>query len=148
MHLTTFSDYAFRILIYLSLRKAPCSLNEISQAYGISRNHLIKAVNVLEKNGFINTKRGVGGGISLAKPASEIGLADVVKSTEPSFTIVECFDREKNKCVITSACKLKLILNDALNAFLDELAGHTLADITGNSRDLLKILHVVTPPDK
>jgi Rrf2 family transcriptional regulator, nitric oxide-sensitive transcriptional repressor len=148
MHLTTFSDYAFRILIYLSVRKVPCSLNEISKAYGISRNHLIKAVNVLEKNSFIHTKRGVGGGISLAKPASEIGLAEVVKCTEPSFTIVECFDREKNKCVITSACKLKHLLADALNAFLNELAGHTLADISANSKDVLNLLVLDTPSEK
>ena len=151
MHLTTFSDYAFRVLIYLSSRptqQASCSLNEISQAYGISRNHLIKAVNVLEKNGFIHTKRGVGGGISLAKHASEIGLAEVVKCTEPSFTIVECFDKEKNTCTISSACKLKKILNGALKAFLDELASFTLADITGNSRVLLKLLSLDAPPDK
>lgn len=148
MHLTTFTDYAFRVLIYLSSRKAPSSLNEISQAYGISRNHLIKAVNVLEKNGFIHTKRGVGGGISLARLTSEIGLAEVVKCTEPSFTIVECFDKEKNTCSISGACKLKRILNNALKAFMDELAEHTLADITGNSRVLLKILTLDDPPGK
>jgi Rrf2 family transcriptional regulator, nitric oxide-sensitive transcriptional repressor len=140
MHLTTFSDYAFRILIYLAARDAPSSLNDISEAYSISRNHLIKAVNVLEKNDFINTKRGVGGGISLAREPSEIGLADVVKCTEPGFAIVECFDRENNKCTITSVCKLKHILGDALDAFLAELSGHTLADVTGNSGELQKIL--------
>jgi len=140
MHLTTFSDYAFRVLIYLAAKDVPGSLNEISQAYGISRNHLIKTVNVLEKNGFVHTRRGVGGGITLAKAASQIGLADVVRCTEPAFTIVECFDKEKNKCVITKACNLKSILKEALDAFLGTLEEYSLADITTNSRELIKIL--------
>jgi Rrf2 family nitric oxide-sensitive transcriptional repressor len=140
MKLTTFTDYAFRVLIYLDSTGEPASLNELAQAYGISRNHLVKAVNTLEKSGFVKTKRGVGGGISLARPAAEIRLADVALSTEPNFTIVECFDYENNTCRIAGACRLERILQDATRAFMAELQKYTLADVTGNRKVLLKLI--------
>lgn len=142
MQMTTFSDYAFRVLIYLASRDAPASLSEIAQAYDISRNHLIKAVNVLEKNGWVKTKRGVGGGISLARAPEDIGLAEVLRCTEPSFTLVECFDAEKNTCKIAGACRLQGFLARALDAFMAELGQYTLKDVTGNSRVLLKLLEI------
>ena len=140
MKLTTFSDYAFRVLIYLASTGESASLSELAQAYGISRNHLVKAVNTLEKNGFVRTRRGVGGGIILARPASEISLVEVARSTEPNFTIVECFDYENNTCRIAGACRLERILQDATRAFMAEIGKYTLADITGNSKVLLKLI--------
>ena len=140
MQLTTFADYSFRILIYLACKKAPASLNEISKSYGISRNHVIKAVNVLQKNGFLKTRRGVGGGITLGREPEEINLLDVVSCTEPNFTLVGCLNDETNTCKITGACRLKGILAGALKAFMEELGRYTLADVTGNPKVILKLL--------
>lgn len=140
MKLTTFTDYSFRVLIYLASTNETASLNELAEAYGISRNHLVKAVNTLEKSGFVKTRRGVGGGISLARPASEIGIAEVARSTEPNFTIVECFDYDNNTCRIAGACRLERVLQDAARAFFAELEKYTLADVTKNSKVLLKLI--------
>ena len=142
MQLTKFTDYALRTLIFLGSVKGPASLDTISRAYGISRNHLVKAVNVLEKNSFIHTKRGVGGGITLARTAEKISLAEVVKCTENSFTLVECFDREKNQCVITEACLLKHILYKAFQQFMAELERYTLADILDNPNQIVRLLQI------
>lgn len=142
MQLTRFTDYAFRTLIHLAAKQGPGSLSEIAEAYGISRNHLIKAVNVLEKNGFVKTRRGVGGGITLARDAGDINLLDVARCTEPGFTLVECFDAENDRCVISGSCALQGILGKALKAFMDELARYSLADVMGNRKQLVRLLHL------
>ena len=143
MRLTQFTDYAPRTLIYAAIKGEPVSLDAISGAYGISRNHLIKAVNTLEKNGFINTKRGRGGGITLARAPEEINLWDVVKCTEPSFEIVECFNEERNTCPIAGCCSLEGILGKATQSFIQEVAAHSLADVVKNKRALLDAMHEV-----
>jgi Rrf2 family nitric oxide-sensitive transcriptional repressor len=146
MHLTQFTDFSLRALIYIGTKEGSVSLNEISSFYKISRNHLIKAVNLLEKNGYIQTKRGVGGGIKLAKPASEINIGEVIKCTEPNFTILECFDAKNNTCKISSVCNLKKILIKATNAFINELSKHTLSDLITNKTQILRLLNTDTSP--
>jgi Rrf2 family transcriptional regulator, nitric oxide-sensitive transcriptional repressor len=136
MQLTVFSDYALRTLIYVALKDSPASLNEISSAFNISRNHLSKAVSALEKGGFVKTKRGPGGGIGLPRAPSQINLGDVIRHTEPSFDIVECFDPITNQCKISDLCSLHGVLENAKDAFLHVLSSHSLADIIQNKTAL------------
>jgi Rrf2 family nitric oxide-sensitive transcriptional repressor len=110
----------------------PVSLRQIAAAYGISHNHLVKVVGQLQKAGFVATKRGPGGGVALARPADQINLADVLRATEPDFNIVECLDMGTNSCPIAGLCALTGVLTDARDAFLAEVARHTLADVTRN----------------
>jgi Rrf2 family transcriptional regulator, nitric oxide-sensitive transcriptional repressor len=63
MHLTIHSDYALRVLIYLKLRgQRQATIQEIAEAYGISRNHLMKVVQKLARLGFVDAARGRGAG--------------------------------------------------------------------------------------
>ena len=77
MHLTSFSDYTLRVLMYLALdRSRLATIGEIAAAYGVSRNHLMKVVHALGQAGVIETVRGKGGGIRLARdPAEQQNLA-------------------------------------------------------------------------
>jgi Rrf2 family transcriptional regulator, nitric oxide-sensitive transcriptional repressor len=130
MNLTQFTDYALRTLIYVGLHEAGRpSIKDVSDAFGISRNHLLKVVQQLGQLGFLETTRGRNGGLSLGKPAAEIKIGDVVRRTEPGFDLVECFDSVNDRCKITPHCKLKGALHRALRAFLGELDGITLADM-------------------
>lgn len=130
MQLTQYTDYSLRVLIYLSQKPVQelATITEISEFYGISRNHLVKVVHSLSLNGFVETLRGKNGGIRLARPADKIGIGDVVRSTEPNFDLAECFNQESNNCIITPACSLKGILNDARRNFIATLDQYTLAD--------------------
>lgn len=139
MRLTAFTDYGLRVLIYLSVGEAPASLDRLSAAYGISRNHLSKVVTCLSKGGLVRTKRGQGGGIVLARPAAEINIADVLRLTEPDFNLVDCFDANGPGCVLSPACALRGALHEARGAFLDALGRYTLADITKNRRSLAEL---------
>lgn len=140
MRLTTLSDYALRVLMYLGT--APdrlATIGEIAEAYAISDNHLMKVVQLLARGGFVETVRGRGGGLRLAKPAASIRLGDVVRLTEEDFSVVECF-QSGNTCRITHACRLRGVLDDAVQAFFAVLDHRTLADLLVSPRPLVAAL--------
>ena len=141
MQLTRYSDYSLRALIYLGLNAdRRCTIREIADAYGISDNHLMKVIHGLGREGYVATTRGRNGGLELALPASEINLGAVVRATEGTLDLVECFATgEKNACPISGPCALTHILETALEAFLDVLDRHTLEDLL-RPADALKLI--------
>lgn len=130
MQLTQFTDFSLRALIYLARLPAPgqATIHEIAQFHSISRNHLVKVVNNLANQGFIQTTRGKGGGLKLARPAHTIGVGEVVRVTEPNMDLVECFNAKTNQCCIVRGCALKAELYEAKRAFMMVLDKYTLAD--------------------
>jgi Rrf2 family transcriptional regulator, nitric oxide-sensitive transcriptional repressor len=144
MRLTYFSDYAFRVLMYLSVTPdRRCTIREISDAYQISRPHLMKVVNLLTREGFVTAQRGPNGGLTLAIPADEIRLGDVVRKTEDDLGLVECF-RPENKCILTPACALAPALSRAMQAFLEELDKQTIGDLVRRPQPLRQLLQPAT----
>lgn len=129
MHLTIFTDYGLRTLMFLAAHPDRlCSVKEVAEAYGISRNHLVKVVHRLAQLGYIESSKGKGGGIKLAQPPEKLKLGDLVRALEPNMNIVECFNRDTNTCRVTGSCQLKHYLFDAKQAFLSSLDNRTLAD--------------------
>lgn len=141
MQLSTFTDYSLRTLIYTAAKHPDkASITELAQAYGISRNHLVKVVNQLANLGYLETTRGRGGGILLGQPAGDIVIGDVVEAVEPGFDMAECFRLGENHCRLTPVCRLKGVMNDAKSAFLRELSRYTLADIVDKPEQILGAL--------
>ena len=144
MRLTVFTDYALRVLIYLALDPdRRVTIRDIADAYGISRNHLMKVVNTLTRAELVEASRGVNGGLTLAHPADEITVGEVVRKTEDDFDLVECF-RPDNQCAITPECTLKTVFGQAQSAFLSELDAHTIADLISQSQRLRKRLKIAS----
>lgn len=140
MQLTLFSDYSLRLLLYLSVhRERRVALPEISAAYGISQHHLVKVVQKLSDEGLIESVRGRGGGLRLAREPRDVNVADVVRLTEPHSTLVECFEARSNTCPIDGACGLKGALLRAQHAFFAELERYTLADFVPRAPALIKL---------
>ena len=115
-----------------------CTIAEIASVHGLSEAHLMKITNHLSREGWIETLRGKGGGIRLAKPAEKIKLGDVVRSVESDFTLVECFSTG-NHCILDRRCKLASVLSQALGQFMNYLDQYTLADISPTKKVLLQI---------
>lgn len=138
MQLTTFTDYGLRSLMYLGLESGKlCSVKEIAEHYGISRNHLVKVVHRLAQLGYIVSSKGFGGGIKLAVNAMALRLGDLIQQLEPNMHLVECFNKATNSCTLTSNCQLKHYLHEANAAFIKTLNQYTLADvIQGNAMTL------------
>ena len=129
MRLTTMTDYALRLLMYLGGRpERLCTIAEVAAAHRISEAHLMKITHQLGAKGWIETLRGKGGGIRLARPAGEINIGAVVRGMETDFHLVECFSTG-SRCTLTGECRLAGIIEDALAAFNQHLDRYTLADI-------------------
>ena len=129
MHLTRFTDYSIRVLLYLATKgEERATITEIAETFSISRNHLMKIVQELHQKEYLKAIRGKHGGLWLNRAPEHIRLGALVRDTEQEMALVECF-REDNTCIVTPSCRLKPILNDALNAFLSVLDNYTLADL-------------------
>ncbi|MCP3168143.1 RrF2 family transcriptional regulator [Myxococcus qinghaiensis] len=148
MHLTLHADYSLRVLLYLAARPGRlASTQELADAYGISKHHLVRVVQTLSGEGFVEVKAGRSGGVTLARPPKDISVGKVLRAAEPDFELVECFNRETNTCPIAPACGLKGVLAEAREAFLAVLDRYTLADLVGRSRkDLADFFLPVTAP--
>lgn len=129
MRLTTMTDYALRLLMYVAQHPDRlCTIAEITQVYGISEAHLMKITHQLGLQGWIETVRGKGGGMRLAHAPQDINLGAVVRGIEADFLLVECF-ATGSACVLTGSCRLSGILDDALRNFLEHLDGFALSDL-------------------
>ncbi len=133
MRLTTMSDYAMRLLMYVAQQpQRLCTISEVAHAYGISEAHLMKITHQLALAGWLETVRGKGGGMRLAAVPGEIRLGAVVRSMEPDFAIVECLTTG-TACQLTPTCHLTGIINGALESFMNFLDHYTLADLLAPS---------------
>lgn len=141
MKLTDYSDYTLRTLIFLGMHDGELvTIQQIADAYDISKNHLMKIVHRLSVEGIIETVRGRSGGVRLKKRPEAINVGAVVRAAEHDFALVECFDRVNNRCVLSPVCRLQTIFQGALDAFLSELDKHTLADVLRNDAEMRPII--------
>ena len=70
----------------------------------------------------------------------KINIGEVVRGTEDKRTLVECFDPDSSACRIDSACVLRGVFGQALEAFFRTLDGYTLADLLATKPRLARIL--------
>jgi Rrf2 family nitric oxide-sensitive transcriptional repressor len=136
MKLTLFTDYSIRVLLYLGARpERLCSIGEVAQAYRISQNHLMKVVNQLARQGYVESVRGRAGGIRLGRAPEDINLGALVRDTEEGFDLADC-----SACVVAPACGVTGVLNEAVSAFLAVLDRYTLADMLTSRLKLRELL--------
>ena len=130
MYLSKFTDYSFRILMYLGNNPDKLStVDELSSILDLSTHHVKKIVYKLSKNNYISSLKGRNGGIKLGMDPKDINLGKLLEITEDNLDILECFSIENNTCSLNNCCKLKPIINDALESFKLELSKYTLAYI-------------------
>ncbi len=142
MKFTRFTDYALRVLIYVGLRTdGRVTIREIAQSYDISRNHLMKVVSNLTRLGYLDARRGPGGGIALSRPPAEINIADVIRDMEPDMHPVSCFG-EPGLCVIKPVCSLRNVLQEAMLAYVDTLEKYNLQDLLAHRNRLIDFLEI------
>lgn len=123
MQLTQHTDFGLRLLIVLTRAGEAVSLPSFAAEQGLSYNHVAKVAQDLARSGFIVTRRGRGGGVSLGRPPEEITIGEVVRSLEPGLQLAQCAS-----CAIRFDCATEGYLAEALGAFLAVLDRTTLAD--------------------
>jgi len=147
MRLTDYTDYSLRVMLYLALKRdALVTIQEISDAYGISKNHLMKVVQQLGEIGWVQTIRGRHGGLRIAERSLDLSVGEVVRATESDFALVGCFaddEGTRRACVIEPQCRLKHVLDGARRAFLAELDRHTIGEIAQPAAPLAGLLGII-----
>ena len=144
MELSQFTDYSLRVLLYVGLEKDRlASVKEISEAYGISFNHLVKVSHNLSSKGFLKSYKGKGGGIKLGRPAGQITVGEVIRATE-NMKLLECFPPKTKTggCCIAGVCQLQSVLHKALHRFLTELDSITLESLLIPHSEMRKRLKI------
>jgi Rrf2 family transcriptional regulator, nitric oxide-sensitive transcriptional repressor len=137
MKLTQYSDLGLRLLMYLALRKGDAvTIQEVSDRFGVSKNHMVKISHQLTKSGLIESIRGRNGGVRLSRPPESINAEEALRATEDNFDLVECFNVLQNRCVITDVCRLSGVLDSALAAFFNVLREVSLSDLVKNRKAL------------
>jgi Rrf2 family transcriptional regulator, nitric oxide-sensitive transcriptional repressor len=134
MRLTVQTDFALRTLMFLGASEGHQTIEVIARHYGISRNHLMKVAQRLVAEGYVESVRGRGGGLALARPPEALNLGTIVRKFEEVGTFVECFDPATNQCAATPACGLKHILAGGVAAFMTHLDRFNVADLITDRR--------------
>jgi Rrf2 family nitric oxide-sensitive transcriptional repressor len=146
MKLTTYTTYALRVVQLAALR-APelVRVDDVVAVHGLARPHVVKIVHALGREGFLETRRGRGGGFQLGRPAHDITIGEIVRFTEGEPEIVECFDPETNTCPLIGICALSATLREATDAFMSVLDGVSVADISANRGALMQRIAPLHP---
>ncbi len=135
MRISTKSQYGLRAMVYLASvfeKDKVYPLKKISQKENISFDYLEKIISKLEKIGLVRTKRGVGGGYSLALTPDKISVGEIIRTVEGTLAPVRCVAKEKKErhyCPRKRICKTFSVwqkVQDVLNSTLNSI---TLADL-------------------
>lgn len=127
MKITQFTDFSLRLLLYLARnRERVVTVREVAEYYDISAEHLKKIVRRLSELGHLQTVRGKHGGLRLGREPVEINLGRLVREAE-NLALLPCCDPQ-GTCPM-EGCKLKAVVDRALDAFLGVLDAQTLADL-------------------
>jgi Rrf2 family nitric oxide-sensitive transcriptional repressor len=129
MQITSFSDYALRVLMFLAVcGDEKVSSREIAERHGLSVEHVAKITQFLSREGFVIATRGRGGGLRLARAPADISIGDVLRRSEAGSGPVECLRGGPVSCVLAPICGLTPIFAEASEAFFKSLDARTLAE--------------------
>jgi Rrf2 family protein len=125
MRLTKSTSHALRILIDCARPGGQLvKVAELSERLGITQQNAFKIVNLLVRAGLIEAMRGRNGGVRLARPAHLIRIGDAVRATEVTRVAIEEGTPSRLR-----GHGVNRVLDDALEAFIEVLDRHTIADM-------------------
>jgi len=141
VRLTRYTDYSLRVLIHLAINDDRlCSIGEISRTYEVSHNHLMKVVNALARDGFVETVRGRAGGMRLARAADEITVGEVVRRTEEGFQLADC-----SGCALSPVCGLTGVLAEAMQAMMAVFDSYKISDLLTDREAMRRLMNRESP---
>ena len=138
MKVSTRGDYAARALVSLALHSdesGPTSVRDIAERTGLPQPYLEQILLALKGAGIVRSKRGVGGGYVLARPAAEITLAEIVSAVDGPIVVGDFgLPHQDGACDHEGQCVLLAIWGEVGEAMRRQLAGFTLADVRDMAR--------------
>ncbi|WP_137699766.1 RrF2 family transcriptional regulator [Marimonas lutisalis] len=141
MRITKRTNIAIRVLMFCEVNRGRLVTKaEIAECCNTSENHLAQVINQLGQLGYLHTQRGRNGGIELGRPSREIVIGEVFRALEGHVPLTECFADVDNTCPLVDACRLRLAIQDAAEAFYAQLDEVTLDALVCDNDPLRAIM--------
>lgn len=141
MRITKRTNLAIRVLMFCGVNQGRLVTKaEIAERCNTSENHLAQVINQLGQMGFLSTHRGRNGGIALARDMADINIGDVFRRLESTVPLTECFADAENTCPLVGACRLRVAIADAAEAFYTQLEDVSLAGLVCDNDPLASLL--------
>ena len=123
MQITRQADYAVRAVVYLAQREPGLrvSTSHIATEQNIPITFLAKIISQLAASGVVRTMRGSRGGVTLAKPITEISLLEVVEAIDGPMALNEC-TINPSRCMMIDNCAVREVWCEARNELVEKLA--------------------------
>lgn len=149
MRITKRTNIAMRLLMFCAVNNARLvTKTEIAECCNISESHLAQIVSRLSQLGFVHTRRGRTGGITLARPAAAIRVGEVVRRLETDMPVTQCLADADNTCPLVRACRLRVALSDAVEAFYAQLDTVTLETLVCDNTALFTLFSMAPCPER
>ena len=143
MRITKRTNLAIRVLMFCGVNQGRLVTKaEIAERCNTSENHLAQVINQLGQMGFLSTHRGRNGGIALARDMADINIGDVFRRLESTVPLTECFADAENTCPLVAACRLRVAIADAAEAFYTQLEDVSLAGLVCDNDPLASLLGI------
>lgn len=134
MQITRQADYAVRAVLYLAQIGAEerAATSQIAQEQGIPPSFLAKIVSQLSVAGILQTSRGARGGVSLARPAEQISVLEVVEAIDGPILLNDCVADDGAGCQFGQECPMRPVWCDAHRELVDRLGNTTFGQFVGS----------------
>jgi Rrf2 family protein len=131
---STKAEYGVRVMAHLASTDgvAPVPLGSIAEAEGLPLAYLEHLVQRLRKQGLVESRRGAHGGYTLARPAKEITMAEIVEALEGNLAPIECITPEgmcHRETTGQAPCPTKLLWTRVQGSIVRTLTDMTLSDL-------------------
>ena len=141
MRVSTRGDYASRALLSLALHadeSGPTSVRDIAERTGLPQPYLEQILQALKGAGLVRSKRGAGGGYTLARPADDIRLSEIVSAVDGPIVLGDFGEpHQDGACDHEGQCVLLAIWTHAGEIMHEVLSNYTLDDIARTAEGLL-----------
>jgi FeS assembly SUF system regulator len=137
MRLTHLADYAVVLMTAAARRPAAARLSatELAAETGVPLPTAQKLMGQLAASGLLSSVRGAGGGFTLAKPGSDISLAEIVEAVEGPIAMTICSGHEGvSDCALDAHCRVKPHMNIISNTVRGALGAVSLQSLASSAR--------------
>jgi Rrf2 family iron-sulfur cluster assembly transcriptional regulator len=147
MKVSAQEEYGLRCLLQLARLSGGefLTLGQIAEREGISQANAGKVLWLLNKAGLVNSIRGTKGGYTLARPAAEIRLSEIIKVLDEGAVDGHCktYPGVLDSCVHTGDCGIRSVIVNVHEAVERALSAITLAQLVGDERTVDTMLHQI-----
>jgi Rrf2 family protein len=148
MKISAHEEYGLRCLVQLARAEADgesLTLNQIADREGLSSANAGKLMWILVKAGLVQSQRGANGGYTLARPAAEIRLNEVIRILDEDTVDQFCKSHTGvlDACIHTSDCGIRPVIVGLHEIVQNALAEITLAELIGSEENVDARLHQI-----